>query len=42
MEASGQLHAPVTLSPGRVPGAHWVDGRVGPGTGLDTGEEVYL
>jgi len=23
MEASGQLHAPVTSSPERAPGAHW-------------------
>jgi len=36
MEVSGQLHAPVSLTPTeRAPGAHWIGGWVGPRAGLD-------
>jgi len=35
MEVSGQLHAPDTLSPAKVPGTHWIGCWVGLRTGLD-------
>jgi hypothetical protein len=36
MEVSGQLYAPAALPPReRVPGTHWIGGRVDPRSGLD-------
>jgi hypothetical protein len=35
MEVSGQFRAPVTLLPGKDIGTHWVEGWLGPKTGLD-------
>jgi hypothetical protein len=38
MEVSGQLHAPVSLPPGKEPpGTHWIGGWVGPRSGLEAG-----
>jgi hypothetical protein len=36
MEVSGQLHAPVALTPGeKAPGTHWIGGWVSPRAVLD-------
>jgi hypothetical protein len=36
MEASGQLHVPAALPPGKDPGTYWIGSWVGPRAGLDT------
>jgi hypothetical protein len=35
MRVGGQLHAPATLPPGKIPGTHCIGGWVGPRAGLD-------
>ena len=35
MEVGGEFHTPITLSPGKNPGAHWIGGQVGPGAFVD-------
>jgi hypothetical protein len=41
MEASGQLHAPAAFPPReRVPGTHWIGGRVGPQSRSGRGGEA--
>jgi hypothetical protein len=40
MEASGELHAPVSLPPEKKPlGTHWIGGWLGPRAGLDPVEK---
>jgi len=34
VEVSDQFHAPAALMPGKYPGNHWTEGRVGPRAGL--------
>jgi len=43
MEVSGQLHAPVTLHPGKdpSPGTHWIGGWVDAIAGVDAGTCRY-
>jgi hypothetical protein len=41
VEASGQLHAPAALPPGKgAPGTHWIGGWVNPRVGLDDEEKT--
>jgi len=35
MDVDGQVHVPTALTPGKVPGTHWIGGWVGPRAGLD-------
>jgi hypothetical protein len=42
MDVSGQLDAPVALTPVRAPGTLWIGGWVDPGASLGTGEgEIF-
>jgi len=42
MEASGELHAPAALFPGKNSGTHWVEVLKGPRTGLDVLEKINI
>jgi hypothetical protein len=42
MEASGQLHAPAALPPGKEPtGTYWIGGWEGPKTDLEDAEKRF-